>query len=63
MESEVSLLESRATTLESVSPPRDIEKEHLDLIGFFKELAEGKRNLNQYIKSNAGIISYWRIKL
>jgi hypothetical protein len=30
----------------------------LDLIGVFKELAEGKRNLNLYIKSNAGIISY-----
>lgn len=57
LEREVLLLERSATTLETVTPPKVIEKEHLELIGVFKDLAEGKKYLIQYIKSNGGSIA------
>ena len=57
LEREVLLLESVATELESVSPPKVIDKEHLELLDVFKDLAEGKKYLMQFIKSNAGIIT------
>ena len=52
LEHEVSLLEGRVATLESVSPPRLIEKEHLELICVIKDLTEGGKFLIQNTKQN-----------
>ncbi|MGZ9817085.1 hypothetical protein ACXM0N_14415 [Peribacillus simplex] len=57
LELEVSLLEKSITDLELVSPPKIIEKEHLELISVFKDLTEGMKYLIQYIKSNADIMN------
>ncbi|WP_258833391.1 hypothetical protein [Peribacillus frigoritolerans] len=45
LEQKVSLLKKITTTLESVSPPKVIEKEHLELIRVFKDLTEGNKYL------------------
>lgn len=57
LEHEVSLLERSVATLESVSPPKVIEKEHLELICAIKDLTEGMKFLIQNTKSNAGIMT------
>jgi hypothetical protein len=57
LEHEVSLLERSVATLESVSPPKVIEKEHLELICVIKSLTEGVKFLIQNTKPNAGILT------
>lgn len=57
LEHDVLFHERITDTLESVSPPKILEKDHIKLVNVFKDVVEDKKNLIQCIKLRSSTIN------